>query len=308
VFTLGTMAPVIPTLAVFFCYFAAFLVFLIFTFLVRKKRREGRFPLGQNVFVGRRAGEHLSQELARYDENFDTRFLTAVALPLFGMGLPIVIAGLFGPVAHWGVLAACVALTAAALIGGITWLLRTVDRMRDTRLGLFGERVVADCLDDLRGQGYSVFHDVPCKGATGPFNLDHVVVGGGAVTVVETKTYRKRAPEGKDDHKVSYDGRCLIWPDRKSTQELDQAEGNAHWLETELKTKLNIDVAVNPALTIPGWFVSGGPPGQAVLVENHKRLAPTIRQRIRGPLTTAQMELIRRHLRSLTSNVDFAAV
>jgi Nuclease-related domain len=302
------MSEAIHTLAVSLCYFALLLLVLIPAYLVRKKRREGRFPLGEDILVARRAGEHLSQQLAKFDEDFVVRFLTVAALPLFGMGLPIWIVGLFGPVANWGVLVACLGLTAAALIGGITWLLRTVDRMRDTRLGLFGERVVADCLEELKEEGYSVFHDVPCKGATGPFNLDHVVVGGGAVTVVETKTYRKRAPEGRDDHKVTYDGRCLIWPDRKTTRELDQAEGNARWLKGELKIKLNLDVTVNPALTIPGWYVNGGPPGQAVLVENPKRLTPVIRQRIRGSLTTGQMDLIRRHLRSLTSNVDFAAV
>lgn len=57
---------------------------------------------------------------------------------------------------------------------------------RNVRLGLFGERAVADELDKLVGSGYRIFHDVPCLGATGPFNLDHVVVGKGGVAVIET--------------------------------------------------------------------------------------------------------------------------
>ena len=288
-------------------YFAFIGLVVLAAFIVRKKRREGRFPLGEDVLVVRRAGEHLSQELAKLEENLPLQFVVVAILPMFAIALPIWIVGLVSPVRHLGVLVACVALTAASLIGGVAWLLRVVDRFRDTKLGLFGERFVADCLEPLKLQGYDVFHDVPCLGATGRFNLDHVVVGGGSVTVVETKTRRKRR-EGKTAHKVTYDGSSLIWPDKRTTRELDQTVGNAAWLQKELKKKLDLDLKVHPALTMPGWFVNAGPPGQTVLVVNPKMLPSFITQRLRGSLTVEQMDLICRHLKSLTANVDFAGV
>jgi hypothetical protein len=41
---------------------------------------------------------------------------------------------------------------------------------------------------------------------------------------------------------------------------------NAAWLKKELKKKLGFDVNVRAALTMPGWYVRGGPPKAPVLV------------------------------------------
>ncbi len=59
----------------------------------------------------------------------------------------------------------------------LRWGFRLIERMQKLRLGWFGERAVADQLEELKSKGYEVFHDVPCLGASGRFNLDHVVVG-----------------------------------------------------------------------------------------------------------------------------------
>ncbi|HRH95853.1 MAG TPA: nuclease-related domain-containing protein, partial [Prosthecobacter sp.] len=171
---------------------------------------------------------------------------------------------------------------------------------------LYGERVVADRLMDLTADGYAVFHDVPCLGGGGPFNLDHVVVGRGGVGVVETKTYRKRAGVNGESHKVSYDGQKLVWPDGTTTHELEQVTRNAEWLHKELKKHLNLDVPVRAALTMPGWYVkSAHSPKDPVLVANTKLLPDYIPERFQGTLTREQEDLVRRHLRGLCETVSF---
>lgn len=277
-----------------------------FAFHQRKKRREGRFPVPEDMLAMRRAGEQLSADLARLDDRFDWDFLMLMALPLIGLVLPVWLAASLGTAKHMGVLVACAALLLAAVIFGIQRTLATVHEIRDKRLALYGERLVADRLMELAADGFAVFHDVPCLGGGGTFNLDHVVVGRGGVGVVETKTYRKRAGTNGEAHKVSYDGQKLMWPGGTTTHELEQVTRNADWLRKELKKHLNLDVPVRAALTMPGWFVNGGPPQAPVLVENTKLLPRFIRERFHGNLTREQEDLVRRHLRSQCETVSFA--
>lgn len=278
-----------------------------FAFLQRKKRREGRFPVPEDTLAMRRAGEQLSADLARLDDRFDWDFLMLMVLPVVGLCLPVWMTSSLGLARNAVLLlGGCAALVLAAVIFSIKRTLTTVNEIRDKRLALYGERVVADRLTELTADGFAVFHDVPCLGGGGAFNLDHVVVGRGGVCVVETKTYRKRAGVNGRDCDVSYDGEKLIWPDGTSTHELKQAADNADWLRKELHKKLNFDVPVRAALTMPGWFVDEGPPHPPVRVANPKRLLHFIRERLQGNLTQEQEDLVRRHLRSLCETVSFA--
>jgi len=287
-------------------YAAVMLGLFWFAFQQRKKRREGKFPVPVDTLAMRRAGEQLSADLARLDHRFDWNFLMLLVLPLLGLVLPVWLAATLASAKHIGVLVACAALLLAAVIFSIQRTLATANEFRDKRLALYGERLVADRLMDLTMDGFAVFHDVPCLGGGGTFNLDHVVVGNGSVAVVETKTYRKRAGVNGEAHKVSYDGQKLVWPDGTSTEELEQVTQAADWLRKELKKHLNLDVSVRAALTMPGWFVNGGPPQAPVLVENTKRLPHFIRERLQGKLTREQEDLVRRHLRSRCETVSFA--
>jgi hypothetical protein len=104
---------------------------------------------------------------------------------------------------------------------------------------------------------------------------------------------------------VSYDGQKLSWPTWTSTQEIEQAIGNADWLRKELKERLGIEVRVKAALTFPGWYVNGGPPSAPVLVENPKRLPICLSQRFRSELPDDKIDLIRRHLDAKSRDVTF---
>lgn len=298
-------------LILFLVYLGAMVGLLFWVHGRRKQAREGRFPVPEDTKSLRRAGEHLSQELICLRDRFEFRFLLLLGLPLVGLLLPLGLLQAIGvSVLHVGALVSAIALLVDVVAFMLPSLLKTMDSIRDHRLGLYGERLVADQLTSLLADGYQVYHDVPCLGGSGPFNLDHVVVGKGLVVVVETKTYRKPRNVAGDDHKVRYDDERLHWPDKTSTQQLEQVQRNARWLRDELKKKLDLDVPVKAALTIPGWYVIGGSPQAPVLVEGTKRLPRFICDRFRGlgTLKPHEEKLVNNHLRNLCETVGFESM
>ena len=120
------------------------------------------------------------------------------------------------------------------------------------RLGLDGEVAVGQELDQLMRQGAAVFHDFPCEG----FNIDHIVIARQGVFAVETKGFSKPVDEdGTAAHRVVFDGRKLVWPERTDAKPLEQAERNARWLSTWLGKATGEPVGVKAVLALPGWFV-----------------------------------------------------
>lgn len=278
------------------------------TFLWRRKKREGKYPLPEDLKVLRTPGECLKRELSRLDEQFFYAYIVAVVLPIFLGSLPLWVRHWKSDAWAWGILIACVALAAVGLILGIGWMVRLTEKMRDVKLGLFGERVVADQLEALRGKGFAVFHDVPCQGGSGPFNIDHVAVGHGAVAVIETKTRRKRSGKNSEKaYEVTFDGKQLIWPGWESDSEIQQVLRNGEWLSKRLKEKLNLSPAVHPFLAIPGWMVKSRL-GFSVSVQNPKSLPGAILNICRGSLSATEEDLIVRHLRDLCQDVDYEQI
>ena len=292
-------------MSILFSCYAAVVPFLFVALLGWKlKNRPTKHPLGQDVKLRRQAGEHLRKKSEKLTEALVIRLFVLILLPAMGFVLPVLVVSPFASYQHVGVLVAMAALLLAGLIWAMRWCLQLADEIQNHRLGWFGERVVADELEVLKTQGFTLFHDMPCLGATGPFNLDHVVVGNGIVVVVETKTHRKPKNDS-EGHKVSYDGEKLNWPTGHSTQEIEQVLRNADWLKKELKKKLGFDVNVRAALTVPGWFVTGGPPKAPVLVENHRRLPTYIANRFPAELTPEQTKQISLHLEARCQDVTY---
>src|SRR4030042_6068409 len=166
-----------------------------------------------------------------------------------------------------------VATVFAVVVGGycIPKFLKLRKRRRDSELGRDGERVVGQALEELRQEGYSVFHDVVGK----DFNVDHVIVSQRGIFAIETKTYRKR--EGNP--KVTFDGQKIL-VDGKSIDRnpLDQATRNANWLEQPLLAGPGKGFAVRPVIVFPDWYVDPGPKGTAAWVLNPKALPAFIRK------------------------------
>ncbi len=75
------------------------------------------------------------------------------------------------------------------------------------------------------------------------------------VYAIETKTWSKPWPVAKV---VARDGKLLkagLTPDRDAS---DQALHAAEWLESLLKSKVEIPCPVRPVVVIPGWTVAKG--------------------------------------------------
>ena len=148
----------------------------------------------------------------------------------------------------------------SGLIFGVERSLDCIKEMRKLYLGLRGEQAVAEALLEAAEYAYRAFHDFPGeKSPNGkPWNIDHVVVGPGGVFAIETKTRSKqKAPAGKQDHKVQYDGIALQfpWEDKPSTEYVEQAKRNAKSLEGYLGKATGMKVPVKPVLALPGWYV-----------------------------------------------------
>lgn len=274
----------------------------------RLRRRKTKHPLGEDVRLRRQPGEHLRKQLEKAWEGLIARLLLLGLMPFVVLFVAYYLTWLvLAPFPALRVL--CTLASPIVPVGlGLLWVCRYADGILNLKLGLFGERAVADQLEGLKQKGYEVFHDVPCVGGSGPFNLDHVVVGNGVVVVVETKTLRK-PKDMRDGHKVNYNGQVLTWPSgATSTRELEQAQRNAEWLRKELKKQVNVEATVHAALTFPGWFVNGGPPQAPVLVVTHKGLPSFIEKRFRPQLSPPETDAVVRHLNRLCTNLEYADV
>lgn len=143
-------------------------------------------------------------------------------------------------------------------------------RLRRLRLGLQGERAVAELLESLRAKGAAVFHDVPGKG----FNVDHVVLAKHGIYAIETKTLSKR-PRAS----VTFDqGTVLVDGHRLDRDPLLQAQAAASWIRATLARSTGKTFPVRPVVLFPDWFVQPmkSPGAPEVWVLNPKALSKFI--------------------------------
>ena len=126
--------------------------------------------------------------------------------------------------------------------------------IRQLQLGRAGERAVGEQLEQLRGRGAQVFHDIPGKG----FNLDHVLLCRRGVFVIETKTHSK--PRRGTAH-VTFAGESVrvggFKPDRDP---VGQVQAGARWLTRMLEDSTGKRFSVRGVVVFPGWFVEPMPP------------------------------------------------
>jgi len=83
-----------------------------------------------------------------------------------------------------------------------------------------------------------------------------VVVGPGAVFMIETKSRRKPAVRGKASAAVKFSGEALEFPGWRETKMLEQAHAQTRWLSDHLYRKTGERVPVEPVLALPGWYVT----------------------------------------------------
>jgi len=211
-----------------------------------------RAPVSEKLL--RPAGESLRRELEKLDEQLNDHLIWT----FFGPGFVTAFLVVSKPVTKPG---GSIWITAIALVIGAAWyawqvwkMIGLIQQRRNYRLGFAGERAVAEELNQLMLDGCRIFHDVPME----PYgNVDHVIVAPSGIYAVETKARRKRkAPPGKRDHEIVFDGDCLSFPECTDTKAIRQAKQQGDRLQAFLSKAVGESVKVRPILTFPGWFVA----------------------------------------------------
>ena len=159
---------------------------------------------------------------------------------------------------QWRFLDSLLLITGVGVTCYLSWSAsRRMRKLRQMRQGIQAEKAVAQELADALSGNNRIIHDVQA----GEFNIDHVVITPAGVFAVETKS-RLKPPvgQGAKGVKVFYDGQKLAFPGWTETKPLDQARRQADWLEKHLRKETADEVAVQPVLALPGWFVENTAP------------------------------------------------
>lgn len=228
--------------------------FVAVVFWERRKRRT-KPPFGEDLRLMRMPGEYLWRRVIENDES-DMRWTFGLMLvPMVAGFVALQIIPLVLGKTSAALVVAVIVFTFSMLLC-IRGLAIRLQRRENEYLGFFGERYVAEWLEPLKSQGWFIFHDIQCDGATGKFNLDHVAVGPGGIWIVETKTRRKgRARFGFKDYEVTFDGAKLIWPWWDDADSIRQTANNATWLQKWFETMIGKKFNVSAVVAIPGYKV-----------------------------------------------------
>lgn len=146
-------------------------------------------------------------------------------------------------------------------------MVRFLNLRRSTRLGYEGEVAAGQELNQMMLRGYHVYHDFVAD----KFNIDYIVVGPAGVFAVETKARAKPTSDDRTaDAKVTYDGRCIHFPQWKENKPLEQAKAQAFWLERWLSSATGEKTVVRPVVALPGWYITRTA-SEGILVINPKQ-------------------------------------
>jgi hypothetical protein len=145
------------------------------------------------------------------------------------------------------------AMTSVVFVGVLAWVIPQVatakKQIDQLRLGLAGERAVAELLELIAHDGFWVVHDLRGQG----FNVDHVIVGTQGVFTIETKTLSKPSA---GDARIRFDGVSLTVDSHTLERDpLVQARAQASWLRRTLEELTGRSYPVRPVVVFPGWFV-----------------------------------------------------
>ena len=266
------MTPIVTIWVFIACIYVPLAAVLLaaLTWLWRTKRTAGNAPVREGLL--RAPGESLRLKADELSDRLGTTFAAAIMMPGFVMAMILVSSpgGTLTTGRAWAALAAC-----TVLLLPMTWLLfRRADELRNYRLGFHGERAAGEQINQLMREGCYVFHDVPLE----PYgNVDHVVISPAGVFAVETKAHRKRkAPKGRREWEVTYDGKVLDFPTYVNKSNLDDARRGANLLRAMLSKAVGEEVRVSPVLALPGWNVLNRVKDSDVAVLNPKNIRFTV--------------------------------
>lgn len=188
-------------------------------------------------------------------------------------------------------------IAAALAVAYAVWRIIPARRkLRQLRLARDGERSVGEMLEELRGKGYRVLHDI----VGDDFNIDHLLIGPKGVFTIETKTISKPA-RGKTE--IDYDGTEIrvngFKPDRDPVV---QAKAQANWVKGLIANLTGKSVVVRPTVVYPGWYIRQASKGRPdVWVLNPKALGAFI-ENSAGELSDEDVHSFHAHLARYVRN------
>ena len=288
-------------------WLAAFgpLLVLILAMAIDRRRRKRIEKPPQTEKLLRPPGYSLSIRLDEIQDSFLFDIFWAATPCAFAGASVILTVQLLAARAPVLWLAPAVVLLAGFSVAGIWATLRTFRHYwtaQDYRLGLSGEQAVAEALNEVADCGFRAFHDLQTEKLG---NIDHVAVGTRGVFLIETKARRRRkSRNGQPEHVVVYDGKMLQFPSGYDAEAVPQAERNARWLSNYLTKKTGENVAVQPLVVLPGWFVEQGKGNFNVKAMNAAFLAGFLR-REDEKLEAAQVRRIITALDEKCRDVEF---
>ncbi|MCI0748848.1 MAG: hypothetical protein L0Y58_25865 [Verrucomicrobia subdivision 3 bacterium] len=145
----------------------------------------------------------------------------------------------------------------AGLCGALFGLARCLTLVREIRflhLGLRGEQAVAEALMEVAMLGTDPSMIFP-RAKTGTLIMSLSALGAYS-QLRQRHEANARAPPGKRDEQVLYDGKVLIFPSYRDDKAVIQAEANARWLAKYLRdSTADQSIWVSGLLVIPGWYV-----------------------------------------------------
>lgn len=288
-------------------YFAFFMLSAFAILWWQRRQKKARLPFGDGLRLLRGPGETQLRRSREFEEDMLVWVVVAGGMPVLVAAAMLQWVSRIPPVLQWAWVALVIAVFATTFYFAARWFAGKTRQSYNHYLGYFGERIVAEHLEPLKGEGWRIFHDVPGEADGKPFNLDHVAIGPGGAFVIETKTRRKgSARPGFDDYKVYFDGHELVWPWGEDSHGLAQAERNADWLGRLIEEELKERVTVVPVLALPGWFVERKPSEGArrCLVVNPKSL-PNLLAGDQDRLDHQQITAIARKLEARCRDVEY---
>jgi hypothetical protein len=240
---------------------------IIYLFRFFKKRKKLRSSLTQNLL--RSPGQSLLYKLDAINADLTAHLSSALVAPLAIYALHISIS-YFGGARESDLR---IGITACAALGFFVFSTsKAIKLLRDRRalrLGYEGKLLVGQELEQLRHDGFYVYHDFRAD----TFNIDHIVVGAKGVFAVETKTRSKSMAKNRvEDATVEYDGRMLYYPKGDDFKTIEQAESQATWLSNWLGKAIGEPLAVRAIVALPGWFIKRTS-SEGIPVANPKQFA-----------------------------------
>lgn len=274
------------------------------------RRRRRLFPFKENVRLLRQPGEALLKHVHGKDEALGAIILFGYFVPILAGLTVIMLAPTFQKWTGWRVTSHGTVLTAGmafslGMIGSLILFIRNRSTQSNFYLGYCGERYVAEQLKPLELMGWLVFHDVPASNGKKRFNLDHVAIGPGGVSLIETKAPRKHA-RLETGHIVEFDGSEFRWPGGKRNKwGMKQTLDNAEWLREFFETNVGQTVDVMPILIFPSWYVKGRriDPNRISVVDSTKLIEAVVARGDRV-LSQDQIQLYGKQIERLCRDVE----